>query len=48
MTQDHIVLNEYTRFPDAGASSGLSRTSKEVMTTVQGIICLLNIKRNIF
>ena len=26
-----------TRFTDAGASSGLSRTSREVMTTVQGV-----------
>ena len=27
----------YSRFTDAGAPSGLSRTSREVMTTVQGV-----------
>ena len=27
-----------TRFTEAGASSGLSRTNREVMTTVQGVI----------
>ena len=35
-------------FTDAGAPSGLSRSSRAVMTTVQGVICFYNIKRNIF
>ena len=30
---------QYTRFTDAGAPSGLSQTSREVMTTGQGVVC---------
>ena len=37
---------EKTRFTDAGAPSGLSRTNKEAITTVQGFM-FFNIKRNI-
>ena len=30
------LIGQYTRFTDAGAPSGLSWTSREVMTTMQG------------
>ena len=32
-------VSQSTRFTDAGASRGLSGTSREFMTTVQGVIC---------
>ena len=37
------TINSFNR---CGAPSGLSRTSREVMITVQGVIYFLNIKRN--
>ena len=48
MAWRQTITRNNTRLTDAGAFSGLSRTSRELMTTVQGVICLLNIKDNIF
>ena len=43
------IQNLLTRFTDAGEPSGFLRTSREVMTYVQGVICFwTKNKSNIF